>query len=555
MGNSIPSFRGPLCHNVAAMGRSEARANWVGFGLFQGAFCYVHWGFWQRWDLPIHDGLFYFQQARRWPIDQLLLPREWSPLYLIGYSAFQRMLAFLDPFWVYALHRLLVLYLVSLVFWLIARRFLDGRTAGILTVLLVCNQTLLENFHVIHSAGLLWVLITLWAASAQRPNSYLPAALALCGAFVRPEFLVAFAVLATHALWRRVFPGEGQRRLERPGWPAVLALVLALGLWAISEAPAEGPSRSFQAFAQQQAWAEEGEASVVSGFQHLDRAAQRYGSASTLLEALRANPTAFLGTVTRNLSQLPGALGQAGSVASVAPWVSHLLLLLVLAATLSAASILRMPGLPFWAAAAAFSAAALAASTLIRPTAPYLLGLIPPVLVGAGVTLSPRLRPFRLDPAIRRLAGGLRWAGLLVIVAAAGHSLRPQGQPFREFSKELARSGSPSRVLAYSPESYCLYPSQRKIPCSGVGLQALAGATDWAGLLEQESINVVVADVAMRQAVAELRRNDLESFESDPGAFGFHRTRETGGGLLARLFTELPLEKDSRLYQEIGPRQ
>ncbi len=521
------------------------------FLIFTGVFLYLNYGFWERWDLPIYDGLYYFQKAARWPAPDLFLNREWSPLYIIFYAGFQRVLAGMDPFWIYAVHRLLVLYLIVLVYWRICLRFLDWRLATIATIILACNRTLLDSFHVIHAVALLFVLVTIWLAAKRSQGAATLLALIVCGIFVRPEFIAAFLMLLLFLL---VMHWRGRPvSTWKPDWKAVLCLMAALTLGMISASQVDKPSRAFAAFSQQGAWAAEGESSVAAGFQHRERAAGIYGDSDTLLEALWTNPAAFLKTIFSNLISLPRALIETLAHRGSPIWLAPLSVLLLAAAGISFSPARERPATQFWVCGTAFALAAIAASTIIRPTAPYLLPAVPVISLGVAF-FSAEFSSGRLLNRLGRPAAILLGAAVALLVALTGASLEAKGQPILDFSKQLAAAppAGPLRVMAYAADSYCLHTLRQGLPCSGIGPEALLQQPDLRVLLKQRQISAVVVDVPMRQAAAEFQNPDLAAFEAAPELFGFRLASQRGGGLLAELFAELPWDKTSRLYLSNG---
>ncbi len=506
---------------------------------------YLLWGFWERWDLPLYDGVYYFRLAAGWPLGQLRLPGEWSPLYVVSYAPFHWVFGGLGPFWVYALHRLAVLAAVGFLVRSLARRHWGAKTSCLLAVAAVANQALLENFHVVHAAGLLWVLVTLRLAVGRGFDGALAAALALAGVFVRPEFLAAALLLLAYLTWSRWrgIPGSGGR-LRKAG----LAALLALGMWALSDSPRQGAGRAFEAFAQQSAWAERGETSVAAGFLHRERASAIYGDADTLWEAALANPGAFSETVAYNLRRLPGALWKTLPPVSPLPLLSGLLLTIALAAALAGEAPGEPPGRGIWAVTGAFALAGAAASVLIRPTPLYLLPALPLILFGAARLAAGAIPKAPGRQALWTMVFGAATASLLWL---AGWAAPPPGQPILEFSRRLAShpgADAGLRVLAYSPESYCLWPAHLGMDCSGVGPASLASAGTLGEVFQREEIEAVVVDAALRQAARELEL-DWAAFESQPSSFGFRLAAEATGGVMGQLLDGVSVETASRLYR------
>ncbi|MFQ5741547.1 MAG: hypothetical protein ACE5JX_21325 [Acidobacteriota bacterium] len=115
--------------------------------------------------------------------------------------------------------------------------------------------------------------------------------------------------------------------------------------------------------------------------------------------------------------------------------------------------------------------AGLTASVVIRPTTLYLLSALPLIYFGTAYIFAEYASTF-ISPSFRRLAPIPVWLGLILVVGLAGSSMESKDQPFFRFSKELATHASPEhpeRVLAYSPDSYCLHSNQLGRPCSGIG--------------------------------------------------------------------------------------
>ncbi|MFQ5738276.1 MAG: hypothetical protein ACE5JX_04645 [Acidobacteriota bacterium] len=531
---------------------SDCRTRLYSLSIIAASFLYIHYGFWKRWDLPIYDGVYYFERALRWPVPDLFLNRQWSPLYIVFYSNFHWLLAGFDPFWVYAIHRLTVLGLIAFAFWRICLRFYDWWLCTVATALLIGNATLLDNFHVVHAAGLLFTLAVLWVASGDRPGPYLLPGLALCGVFMRPEFAVAFIVLL---LWLALKLAGGNLETWKPGGKAGLCLLAVLGLWAISWPASGHTGRAFQAFSQQSARAAAGENSVAAGFQHRERSAGIYGGAETLEEALWANPRAFSRTIAFNLLGLPSAWVRMLSHRGGSPASAPLSLLVLMLAAAGTSGARRRPRASFWICAAAFAMAGLTAAVVIGPATLYLLPTLPLIYFGTAYLVT-EYGSTLISPHLRGLVALPVGLGLVLVAGLAGSSMKSKGQPFLRFSKELAAHASPQhpvRLWAYSPESYCLWAHQAGRLCSGIGPEALNHNPDPRAVLEAQEISALVIDVAMRQVAVELNHQDLVNFEADPAPYGFQLVDETGGGLLEELLASLPWDKTARLYLRVEP--
>ncbi len=432
----------------------------LGFLLLTGAFVYLLFDFWEHWDFPPHDGAYYYRQALRFSLFESSLHREWSPLYVSYYALFHWFFPEGNPFLIYSLHRLVTLYLVTSFFWLLCIRFFSWQIAIVLSAFLLCNEQILFNFHVIHAAGLLFVLLALWLATCgPRSNRALLLGVTICGYFIRPEFMVAFFTIAGITLFQLLTRREGNRPWLRPNVAVGFCLLLAASQWWISSKPTGHSGRAFAAFSQQMAWVKQGNLSMRAGWEHRSLANQTFGDAQTLREAILANPKEFGRHVAHNLVTLPRTLVETLVPLSVAPLVSMICFTFLFRIALVLGQSRNRALAAFWVPASAFALTSLTATLGFSSNTWYLFSAIPLVLVAPMALVSGVKKRFRFLTPWRSFLVMALLLGLCLVVVLAATAFRPVGQPVVDFSRAMVNNFpevETRRVLAFSAISYCL---------------------------------------------------------------------------------------------------
>ena len=140
-------------------------------------------------DFPLTDGAYYFDRAHLFAASEIRPDREWSPLFVIGYGIHHWIFPSGYPLLLYLTHRLLVLYAVLFLFWLLSRRLFPEPLALLLSIGFLGHGTLLYDYPVVHVAGVGVLLVLLLGAFSPRTPGVLPILLGLSclGIWVRPR--------------------------------------------------------------------------------------------------------------------------------------------------------------------------------------------------------------------------------------------------------------------------------------------------------------------------------------------------------------------------------
>ncbi len=146
-------------------------------------------------DFPLTDGAYYFDHAQSFAVSGLRPDREWSPLFVIGYGIQHLIFPSGDPLLLYLTHRLLVLYVVVLLFWALSRKLFPEPLALLLSLGFLGHGTVLFDFTVVHVAGVGVILVLLLGAFSPRTPGVVPILLGLAflGVWIRPEYLFVVA--------------------------------------------------------------------------------------------------------------------------------------------------------------------------------------------------------------------------------------------------------------------------------------------------------------------------------------------------------------------------
>ncbi len=493
-------------------------------------------------DFPLTDGAYYFDRAHLFAASEIRPDREWSPLFVIGYGIHHWIFPSGYPLLLYLTHRLLVLYAVLFLFWLLSRRLFPEPLALLLSIGFLGHGTLLYDYPVVHVAGVGVLLVLLLGAFSPRTPGVLPILLGLSfiGIWVRPENLTVLAVLAVLVLQKALTHRRQLGGMQAWGTLAI-CLLISLGVSALSSTPA-GSNRSFEAFSQRFAWSEirASGGSLRSG--HLDssqRVREVFGEADSITEAALGNPRIFLGHVAGNV---PGLLKESPWVffpsPDRSPWAPLLFLLLLFV-------LLDRTPVPttslFWVISGAGVVASLAVGLVLDPSAHYLLPATPLVMVG-GTLLLKKTREVLPDWKPSSRAGGrLRFVVICAAFVALTFFLIPRDlhreKQVVKLSEALvaeARDLGTIRVQAFSSLSYCAYLRAKGHPCQEVPIEPTRNATELSAFLRVEEVNAVVVDDFLRQFYEDSNSPVLREFEAAPQRFGFKARLETQRGFLGK---------------------
>ena len=493
-------------------------------------------------DFPIADGAFYFEQAQMWAQPGTLLQREWSPLFVAAYGVLHKVFPSHQPLLLYLFHRGLVLYLTMVVFWAVSRRLFPARVAVILSLGLLGLDGMLNDFAVVHVAGLLVSLVLLVVAlQGSRGTVWSLVGLAALGIWIRTEILVILVALIGVFIAKLL---KGTLRLP----PVAGLTVFLIGvtgsviLYAFSFAP-PGANREFGAFSQRFVWAEMRASDESMRGGHMGYAEQIrsiFGQARSIPEAFLSNPKAFLGHLKRNIARLPAECfrtflpgGRRG------PWVPMLFLVLLFMSMEGGAG-LHLPAL-FWLVSGAAATAAFAVSLLLEPSANYLPLAAPLALFGVtnllGRTKQAMLASKRPVWPRHRAGAPVLIVGITVLVFLL--------IPHREFEERqvvvlsealMEDTHRVKIVYAFSGMSYCAYLRAHDKACRYLPTTILQ-ESELLAFLEGEQLNTIIVDDFVRRFFHDSGSRLIEGFEAAPQDWDFRQVR-TANGMLG----------DARLY-------
>ncbi len=494
-------------------------------------------------DFPLTDGAYYFDRAQLFATSGIRPDRDWSPLFVIGYGVLHRIFPSEHPLLLYLTHRLLVLYVVLVLFWVLSRKVFREPVPLLLSLGFLGHGTLLYDYPVVHVAGVGVILVLLLGSFSPRTPGVLPILLGLSflGIWVRPEILTILVALVLMVLSKWLTYRRQLGGMQAWGTLAI-CLLISLGVSALSSTP-PGSNRSFEAFSQRFVWSEISASggSLRSGhLDHAQRMEEVFGEADSITDAALANPRALLGHVAGNV---PGLLMQAPWVFLPAPdrgwWVPLLFLLLLLVVVQPRASV---PATPlFWVISGAGAASGLAVALVLDPSAHYLLPATPLVMV-AGTVLLKKARkalPERLQ--LSQVSGRLRLGVIISAFVALIFFLIPRDPHGEKQVVKLAEAlvaEAPDlgtvRVEAFSSLSYCTYLRAKGHPCQEVAIEPTREAGELSAFLRVEEVNAVVVDDFLRQLYEDSNSAVLTEFESAPQRFGFEVREKTERGFLGK---------------------
>ena len=492
-------------------------------------------------DFPLTDGAYYFEQAQRWALSGVRPDREWSPLFVIGYGIHHWIFPGGDPLRLYLVHRLLVLYSVVFLFWVLSRKLFSEPVALLLALGLLGHGGVLYDYPVVHVAGLGVILVLLVGCLFAKNDGTLPVLMGLSclGIWIRPEILFILIGMSV-ALIPKLF--ARRRRLGgMPSWGTLaICILISLAVFALSSPPSAS-SRSFDAFSQRYGWAKiRAEAgSLHRG--HMDqqrRLEEDFGRAESIVGAAAANPGAFLNHVAGNVVGIGREL----------PWIFFpgpqrdywvpLLFMGMLVLLLEGGAPVQLPGL-FYVISGSAAAGAVGVALLLEPAAHYLMPAIPLVLLGGTLLLKrvigvlPDWRPPFPTGGFLTVAGAGFVLLTFLLIPAAPFEERQVVTLAEAMAEERSEPG-PIRVQAFSSLSYCSFLRARGITCQGIPIELLRNRNELASFLLVEEVNVLVADDFLRQFYLDSSSPVLGIFEDAPHEFGFEKKLEVAEGFLGR---------------------
>ena len=494
-------------------------------------------------DFPQNDGAYYFDRAQSFETSGMRPERASSPLFVIGYGIYHRIFPPGHPLPLYLTHRLLVLYVVVLLFWVLSRKLFPEPLALLLSLGFLGHGTLLYDFPVVHVAGLGITLVLLVGAFSPRTPGMVPILLgfAFLGIWVRPDNLGALAALAV-VLLKRVRTHRRQLGGMAAWGTLAICLLISLAVSALSSRP-PGSNRSFEVFSQHFAWSEiqaSGGAAKSGHLDHAQRVEGVFGAADSIPGAALANPRAFLGHVAGNV---PGLLKESLWVFLPGPdrsrWAPLLFLLLLF--------VVVTPGTPvsitplFWVVSGAGAVASLTVGLVLEPVPIYLLPATPLVMV-AGTLLLKKAREVLVDRKQFPQARGRLW---FVVIAAAFVALTillipPDIHQEKQVVKlsEALVAEAPNlgtiRIHGFSSLSYCAYLRAKGHACEQVPVESPRSRRELSAFLLVKEVNAVVVDDYLRQYYKDSNSAVLSEFEAAPRQFGFKARLQTKGGLLGK---------------------
>jgi len=349
----------PSLHATSGARRSPA-IEWVlPIGLLLLAAAKVYWLCWKAWDLPIYDDSGYLWNGWVYLHESGLPSANWSPLYAVWEGV---IFYFFEPFGILAVFvavRLAAVVLSAVVLFIWLRRNLSQTTAWLLAALFLILRGIvdMEMSTTVHQFTLVPVLLI--TALAGTRGTYVKGAVLgslLLLTMLRTEYSLAFALTLAGYVAMDVRTLRADRRLRPLLWgyaPLALAAALVALMLHVAKAP---ENRSWIAFEQHFYWTyqerqpEKFEGKPVGAADWDTLAAEYFGDADSVLEAVIANPGAVAGHMLYNASQLPHALSVLLVPAGAPRWLELVIEALTLLTVVLALANLwrRRRDLPGW---------------------------------------------------------------------------------------------------------------------------------------------------------------------------------------------------------------
>ncbi|MBI5568057.1 MAG: hypothetical protein HY870_24375 [Chloroflexi bacterium] len=506
----------------------------------------VVWGSWDQWDLPLWDGATYFVYGRQAANLLIFPPLEWSPAFAGYYALFHWLFGGLGPFVVYFAHRAVTLLLVMALLYRLLRVLLPAFIAWLLVVCWIVFQVGLNNYYVVH----LFVLIPLLVAyRAAHSNSAWGRNLLLIGlltaTFVRSELFLAVALVLVGRMVvdcrRRSDALDVKARLRHYAptliWLTVLAALIIRA----------GPShimidRSWGAFGQHYAWGyQERHPEWIANFwfEYTEAVQRSFGSAQSILQAALNNPEEMATHFLWNLRTLPPVLLELVTPLSGTAWCLIVLVPGVIGLPgvlvkywrkLSQKPHLRAPGngqaMRLLGVIVITLLPVMGVIMVIRPRTIFLIQLLPPLLLAAGVGLTSLFPKVESYKRLTVLLLPLFLIGLLVLPAPFYTPVERHVMVIAEKLKDLPIHGD-FGLLGPSARGFCIYSRPER--CRGVEIfQVPQEVADFSDYLTQENIQVIIVNDQVANYLPPVGRSFIAQLVAQPVSIGWEAVSQVG---------------------------
>ena len=506
----------------------------------------VVWGGWTQWDVPLWDGATYFIYGRHVATSLIFPPLEWSPAFAGYYALFQWLFGGWGPLAVYFAHRVVTLLLVVWLLYALLRSLLPAFTAWLVTAIYIGFQVGLNNYFVVH----LFVLIPLLIAyRASLSTSALGRNFMLIGlltaAFVRSEFFLSVALvlvgMIAAAFRRRREPWNVGVLLRRYAPALTWAVVLAVMI--VRAGPSHAASdRSWGAFEQHYAWGYQErhpEWNVDFWFKYAEAVQRSFGPAQSIVQAARNSPLEMATHFLWNLHVLPSVLPE---LLSPLPGMAWILILLGLGAIGLPVALIR-----YWAARRRKShllrlkegrvgrlVAVIVVTLLplvisimvIRPRTIYLMPLLPPLLLIAGVGLISLLPKWATQKKLVALLLPFCLIGLVIFPSPFNAPVERYVLETSQKLKDLPIEGD-FGLLGPSARGFCVYSLPDR--CRGVEVaQVPQTVADFPDYLARENIQVIIVNDQVLNNLPAAGQAFIAQLLAQPADVGWQAISQTG---------------------------
>ncbi len=438
------------------------------------------WGFWKSIDLPLWDGSLYYHYGWAVANQHILPPLDWSPFYSIYYAVFVILLKSFGPLVIYFFQRVITIYLVLFVEYLLFTAAFSPFLAFLLTLCSILIRTGTENSYVVHSFVVIPLLLSFFFALPGRRNTSLILLFLFLTYLVRPDYCIAFLVALVIFLIESVgkVRREGKSRLFDVG---LLILISLLFLFLITNG-SFGTRRSLDAFGQHYAvgylernpsWGKD------PWLFWREPVFLVFGNIDSVGEAVKNNPIEFLSHIFWNLY-----IFYREFLKLLTPYVfpqtgSYLISFLLVFGLFSGAAMiyrgickrkdLRLNALIFPMIGFGSVFTVITSALLIRPRIVHMYALIPVLLIFAG---------FGLNTSFQRFFEN-KWSSWIGTILVTLYLLYALPMPYNFYQQRATyhfvkaidkyEDGASFSVVASSGSAYCWYLTDPK-PCSEVFL-------------------------------------------------------------------------------------
>jgi len=273
------------------------------------------WGFWERWDLPLYDGAFYFASAYDFAYYGHFPDPQWSPGFIAYYAPFH--LLFEQADLVYVAHRFSIHVILTLLTYFVLRRFSSSMIAWSLTALSLLTVNISMSYYGVH----LFVLIPIWLLYAANGLKQITLrrvsifAVFIVLIYVRPEFALGLSLLLI--FWavkmQQIIRKQTLNNVSSIRQIASLAIMASITLVVIWHTTSG--ARSMQAFTQHYGWGyseryPDWEGGIDYWTQSADLINDQFDGASTVSSVVINNPAAFIEHALWNMQISPGVFLQ-----------------------------------------------------------------------------------------------------------------------------------------------------------------------------------------------------------------------------------------------------